>query len=387
MSNPNNIGICRLLLLTFLSIGGRQMAQPLAWQPVITGQDHTLLITQSSQLMLDGKSLPLGSWIGAFYTNASGHKQCAGMVEWQGQNTVLPIYGANNTNPPLGFAANETFSFQVWLPTLGCVVDSITVSYLNGGIYTHGDKFVTNGLSGLANLTVSSGLMLDLGSDTTICEGESLLLDAGCCGVSYAWSNGSNSPVISVDSSGIYGVVVSSSKGCIGNDSILVSVELLPVANGIITIQTDTVFFLLHEDNYPNYYWDFGDGTTSSDTSGWHVYTLPGRYVAKLVVENLCGKDSLTQEIVIQTVGLDFSTGDDSLRVYPNPVSQTLSLDISSNLLSRVRLYAMDGSLMKELVFSPGFSMDVSTYPEGLFLLKIETQDGLFISKIILIQR
>lgn len=67
----------------------------------------------------------------------------------------------------------------------------------------------------------------DLGSDTAMCEGETLLLDAGNPGSAYNWSTGANSQTITVGTSGIYWVDVSSGN-CSFRDSITVVVNPIP---------------------------------------------------------------------------------------------------------------------------------------------------------------
>lgn len=60
--------------------------------------------------------------------------------------------------------------------------------------------------------------VVDLGSDTTICFGDSIRLDAGP-GVSYAWSNGKSTRTIYVSMEANYSVQVTNSFGCVGADN------------------------------------------------------------------------------------------------------------------------------------------------------------------------
>ncbi|MDN5200497.1 PKD domain-containing protein [Fulvivirgaceae bacterium BMA10] len=72
-------------------------------------------------------------------------------------------------------------------------------------------------------------LMADLGNDTTICPGETLVLDpspqGGSGSFAYGWSTGENTSTITVDSAGTYWVVVTDlSTGCDAYDAIEVRV-------------------------------------------------------------------------------------------------------------------------------------------------------------------
>ncbi len=63
---------------------------------------------------------------------------------------------------------------------------------------------------------------VDLGNDTTICAGCTFQLDAGSGFNTYSWSNGDTTRFTTVNSGGIYSVIVSNANGCTGTDSILV---------------------------------------------------------------------------------------------------------------------------------------------------------------------
>ncbi len=68
---------------------------------------------------------------------------------------------------------------------------------------------------------LANDLMVDLGADTTICENETLELDAGD-GIIYQWSTGETTQTIEVDTSGVYWVSVSDGR-CSAYDAIEVS--------------------------------------------------------------------------------------------------------------------------------------------------------------------
>lgn len=68
----------------------------------------------------------------------------------------------------------------------------------------------------------------DLGPDATLCDGETLLLDATVPGGSYLWQDGSTDPTYTVSSAGNYSVTVTASN-CSATDAITVSYNPLPV--------------------------------------------------------------------------------------------------------------------------------------------------------------
>jgi gliding motility-associated-like protein len=75
-------------------------------------------------------------------------------------------------------------------------------------------------------LTVNAYPHVDLGNDTTLCEGQHVLLKAPN-GYSYLWSNGSTGPAINVSADGTYWVDVSNGS-CMASDTITVQFDPLP---------------------------------------------------------------------------------------------------------------------------------------------------------------
>lgn len=60
--------------------------------------------------------------------------------------------------------------------------------------------------------------VIDLGADTIICWGDSIMLDAGAGYTAYAWSNGKNTRTIYARLEALYTVNVTDNFGCVGTD-------------------------------------------------------------------------------------------------------------------------------------------------------------------------
>jgi hypothetical protein len=73
--------------------------------------------------------------------------------------------------------------------------------------------------------------IIDLGNDTTLCEGKMLTLDASNPGASFSWETTETTQTIVVDIDGIYDVVVTDEQGCFGYDTIDVTTNSLPLVN------------------------------------------------------------------------------------------------------------------------------------------------------------
>jgi hypothetical protein len=83
--------------------------------------------------------------------------------------------------------------------------------------------------NGLVVITADPGITVSLGPDTTLCSGG--VLDAGNAGSTYAWNTGATTQTLSVTQSGTYDVLVTSPGGCLGRDTVTVSIAPGPIVN------------------------------------------------------------------------------------------------------------------------------------------------------------
>ena len=79
------------------------------------------------------------------------------------------------------------------------------------------------------NVTVNPAPLVYLGTDTTLCSG-TVPLDASNAGAAFTWSTTDTTQIIIADTSGTYWVDVTNA-GCTTRDSILVTINSLPVVN------------------------------------------------------------------------------------------------------------------------------------------------------------
>ncbi|MDX9931363.1 MAG: gliding motility-associated C-terminal domain-containing protein [Bacteroidales bacterium] len=146
----------------------------------------------------------------------------------------IPVIDLGNdtticSNSSITLDAGSGFTSYAW--NTGSTSQTISVN--TGSSYS---VTVTDGTctaSDIINITVVAVPLVDLGADTTICQGESLVLDAGTSGNGYLWSNMAVSQTITVSTSALYSVTVTNGGICPATDQILVSV--LPWADATIT--------------------------------------------------------------------------------------------------------------------------------------------------------
>ncbi len=168
-----------------------------------------------------------------------------------------------------------------------------------------------------AHVEIFPSPIIDLGQDTTLCEGNYLILDPGASYESYIWQNGSTMSVFTVVESGLYWVEVSNTFGCTQRDSIFVTIAPKPevwLGNDSILCEGDTLI-LCTDPGYESYAWQDGSGENC------FIATNSGIYWVELTNEFGC---SATDSIQLTFLGSsDFSLGNDTVICF----EQTLTLD------------------------------------------------------------
>jgi gliding motility-associated-like protein len=143
---------------------------------------------------------------------------------------------------------------------------------------------------------------INLGNDTTLCQPNTLVLNANAPGLSVLWSTLETTQTITVGSSGNYSVIVTNGW-CVATDSILVTINSPPAvaftfSNGCVN---DPILFV-NNSSPGNYLWTFGDGGSSTLNSPQNVYTSVGNFNVQLIVESNGCYDSLTQVVSVSDV-------------------------------------------------------------------------------------
>jgi PKD repeat protein len=137
-----------------------------------------------------------------------------------------------------------------------------------------------------------------------------------------------------------------------------------------------------------SYIWRFGDGAIGFDENPVHNYANDGSYTVTLVVTNLCGKDSITQQISV--TGIDENENSSFISCMPNPSNGkfVVAFNDASIKSFTIKLQSITGAEMyfgkfqNQGVFSKQF--DFSDLSRGIYFLKLETNEHNYIKKIVI---
>ena len=124
--------------------------------------------------------------------------------------------------------------------------------------------------------------------------------------------------------------------------------------------------------NTLNYFWDFGDGNTSSIQNPSHTYTTSGTYTITLITSDCIFADTSVYTIQIGTNSMK-ETSDSEFDLYPNPTTKQLNLMVDSNLLGSVyTVYDNTGKLvLTGKINTENTSVELGNLSAGLYLFRM----------------
>lgn len=244
----------------------------------------------------------------------------------------------------------------------------------------------------IINVTGGHTPLLELGTDTTVCEGITVLLDAGTDGDFYLWNDNSTNQTLAVTSTGMYTVELSNTDGCSATDSLFVNVLPLPDASGITaTVNGNSVTFTAdNPEDVFLYEWQFGDGNsiTNISPSIQYNYLTPGTYTVTLTVmnQNNCGTHTVTLTITVGNTGLEEADAATGLHIFPNPAADHIQLANPAGIsIHRISIYDASGKqVYVSSPASPSLLPSVAGWNNGLYLIKIESGEQTFVQRLII---
>jgi PKD repeat protein len=130
--------------------------------------------------------------------------------------------------------------------------------------------------------------------------------------------------------------------------------------------------------NLVSWGWNFGDGGTSTLQNPSHTYTANGSYTVSLTVSDGVNSNTETKNAYIQVgpAGVDAAEWEKEISIYPNPANDQLNIN-SAIRVESVALFDLSGKQKISKVECGGnFSVNLSSLPEGIYILRIVTEKG-----------
>lgn len=257
--------------------------------------------------------------------------------------------------------AGEGAAYYIWnTGETTQMIDVIASGVYTVTYYANPTCFVSDS----ALVTIHPLPAIDLGVDGIACEGT--MLDAENPGSEYTWSTGATTQTIYITESGTYDVFVSNpATGCSNADTINMTITPLPDADFAISTSELTVMCTSLAVGAETWFWDFGDGATSTEENPWHTYPFAGDYTITFVITNGCGADMKTEVIQATTSVQEIS--EHQITIYPNPTTDQLHINADIAFAS-YRILDASGKLCAAGTYQN--TLQVADLPSGIYMLQ-----------------
>jgi hypothetical protein len=229
------------------------------------------------------------------------------------------------------------------------------------------------------NLVLTSNV-----SNNNICPGSSAILQATGA-TAYLWNTSDTLSSITVSASGTYSVVGTDSNGCSETDSIFIGLNPAVTGTQIFgsnLVQPNSLQVYATQQNQGNSFtWAVNGGALVSGQNSNSISVLWGSGGAGLITlqesNGLCTKND-TLQVNISGIGIP-DINSEALYVHPNPTTGILSTSL--NVIGFYELITLDGRVLESGTAKKDY--DLSTYPKGVYHLRLTTDEGTRVLKVV----
>ena len=251
--------------------------------------------------------------------------------------------------------------------------------------------------------------VIDLGTDHSFCEGNSVTLDAGSGYASYLWNTGETSSSININTPGEYWVEVSDLNNCSDLDTIALTMDLMPttpeLVSGPLTVDNflnPVSDFTVTESLYAaSYDWKLepaNAGTMSGNGVSAQITWASG-YTGTAAItaagKNDCGTGTFAPVLnvnVYSSQSIEEKQPVSGIKLFPNPSDGAFTLQFDSGKEQDLRfLFTNSGGSQvydgSEKVMKGKFqkNFNLETIPAGTYYLVILDPSGNMLNRIQLI--
>ena len=244
-------------------------------------------------------------------------------------------------------------------------------------------------------------LLCDFTADlTSICQGEEVVFtDASVNATSWEWNFGQGALPATANTQGPHTIkyteagsrnvslTINESLSEIKEDYI--SVLDKPAADYVYSGSDMTVNFTNNSIGATAYWWDFGDGNTSTASGPVHIYSLAGTYLVSLIASNANCEDTIVHEVMVPLVGIEEKSRETLARVFPNPNTGSFFVEIRNyQEVDKIRLIDAKGQLLNTLLSNTPdkalISIDLGDVKSGIYFLEIITGNEVIMKRVLI---
>ncbi|MBL4624603.1 MAG: PKD domain-containing protein, partial [Flavobacteriales bacterium] len=189
------------------------------------------------------------------------------------------------------------------------------------------------------------------------------------------------------DTTGSYTICLITYNSC-GSDTSCETITLscpLPVANFSQTTNNLELSLIDNTINADSVLWNFGDGTTTSNSPITHIYNTAGSYVITLIAYNGCGTDTMETLItLIDGTGIqekepcEIELVNDQNVIQLKPNNSCIANDYF------IEIYDLSGRLIKMGKINLSTEININNFNSGVYIYQISSAENTQSGKLII---
>lgn len=132
-----------------------------------------------------------------------------------------------------------------------------------------------------------------------------------------------------------------------------------------------------------SWFWDFGDGNTSTAQNPLHTFTEAGNYTISLTVNNGTAQHTEVKPayILVGTQSIDLKEITNPIKIYPLPATNELKV-VSTERILQIQITTLSGILLNEYrPESADIIVTTNHLSSGIYLIHIKTAKGSVVKK------
>ena len=157
-----------------------------------------------------------------------------------------------------------------------------------------------------------------------------------------------------------------------------------PTAGFVITQFENMAMFADTSKKASSWYWDFGDGSFSTEQNPAHEYVQPGTFnVIQFVSNDLISWDT-TSAFAYSWVGLQ-ELAEQLFKIYPNPASDFVNIQNTSDFDMEVQFTDISGRILDSFFLKSHErkKFSILQFDEGLYIIRLRTGKYTITQKVI----
>ena len=293
-------------------------------------------------------------------------------INMQTVSGTLLCYGDSGMSASV-LNPDPRFTYDWYIDGVLMLSDTLDATNLPGGQLTSVANFLgCTGTSSEVTLQQPAALNIISQQTNVSCYGDdnasiAITTQGGTGTHDYQWSTGANTSTISSLSSGVYDVTIMDANNCsLAEQFTIIEPSQLQVS---VTMNQNQLTGVVSGGS-PSYTYEWQLNNQTVSTSSSMTAQQTGYYVLTVTDANGC-VESKTQYYEQPSVDVEQNSSLD-IKVYPNPASTTVTLELSSDMVkAQFKLLDTRGRVVREGKVNNKTTLNIKNLSSGMYIMEV----------------